>query len=107
MFIQVHERKITDMVKEITDRVIPGVTIKQVITIISATAIFCLMYFNLRQTTKQALEQSLQNSKTLDVILGNQKEAEKINSLRMANIELDQREAKIRLGILERTLSKQ
>lgn len=101
MFIQIRQKKVSEMVKELADRIIPGVTLRQVIPLIGGTAIFCMMYFNLKSTTKQALEQSLQNNATLQVILNNQKEADRVNNVRLTGIELDQREFKIRLSILE------
>ncbi len=95
-----------DEIKEITDRIIPGVTWKQIAAIVGFVAVACLGYFNIRQTGKNAYEQSIQNSKTLETILNNQKENDRINTLRLGNIELDQREFRIRLTILEKAINK-
>jgi hypothetical protein len=88
--------------KEIADQPLKGVvTIKQVIAFATGVAFIVGFYFSMIGQIKRAMEVSQGNQDILKEIQNDRQESERVNNIRLTNIELDQREAKIRLTQLE------
>lgn len=88
--------------KDIQDTPIKGsLTIKQVVAFAGAVIAIAGLYFSMISQIKRAMEVSQGNQDILKEIQNDRKEADRVNNIRLTNIELDQREAKIRLTQLE------
>jgi hypothetical protein len=90
----------------LNERTIPGITWKQVVAFVIVIVTGVGVYFSVREMAKKAYEQSVENGRVLNEIQSDRKESERLNNIRLTNIELDQREAKIRLTNLETDLNK-
>jgi hypothetical protein len=105
--------KKTKAVIPLTDRVIPGITWKVIITVITATAAVVIMYFSIISKINNGSGQSKLNFDLLTEMKADKKqeeidkkESDRILNIRLADIELNQRETKIRLTNLETRIPK-
>ena len=91
--------------KPLEERTIPGVTVKQLWKLgVAIVAILSFVFVMLKRIS-DAESVSQDNNAILKEMQQERKESERINNIRLTNIELDQREAKIRLTNLESKMS--
>lgn len=86
------------------NRPIPGVTWRVIALIILAVGTVVLLYTRLEYLTHSSLDQTIKNGKTLIEIQAENKEYRTLNEVRLNQIEIEQRELRVRLEILENKL---
>lgn len=86
---------------ELTNRIIPGITWKLVVGFSIALITLVTMYIDLRNAAHDAYDQSVKNNTLFLQIQKDMKDDRKIEEARIQAIELQIRECKIRLDIME------
>lgn len=101
-------KAMVDKIVELADRELRGVTGRQIIAFASAIIIACTMYFTMMGKIGRAAEKSTENGDALKELITSKNESEKdkkevdrLLNIRLTAIELEQREFKVRLDVLE------
>ncbi len=86
---------------ELTNRHIPGITWKQIVGFAIAIALGVGFYINLKNAANDAKKQSADNYELLKEYMEEAKRDRRLDDAKMLSIELQMRECKIRLDIME------
>lgn len=87
--------------KDLTSRTIPGITWKQIVAYSVALAMFVTFYIDLKNAAGDAKKQGESNNELLKEFIQDAKQERKLDDARLQAIELQIRECKIRLDIME------